>query len=401
MLSFAAHAVKAGALKAELQTAAGEQATADLVAACSKDVANKVFVARLSEPLNRLQPHEFVCWTRRFLQLPPLLRLGNARARRGFDYHMETCLGSHAAEEDAWLDLYGGHDNGNCAPTMHGKHKGHTLLKWAVHRLAKQVPRVRCIVEPETHKVLLSQFSKQQCRALFPKRPSKKRSKDIARVLEALEEVRAMPEGSDREAKYREVLKQLNALNNNNKQEEKKAVRLDIQLLHRDDELLVDGTLVHSMTKTGKQAEAKRTWERLLSDITAVRDKPAAAIDSARTKKFTTYNPLLCIIKKQVLDKRRRKEPKFTPLAVTTFGEFGPGAVVVQEWLAMRLKADLEATLQTVGQRPDGRTPAQLTGVFRARFRMALLMVAVRRAAACQQGSGLPSSCVRGAALRR
>ena len=53
----------------------------------------------------------------------------------------------------------------------------------------------------------------------------------------------------------------------------------------------------------------------------------------------------------------------------------------------MRLKADLEATLQTVGQRPDGRTPAQLTGVFRARFRMALLMVAVRRAAACQQGS--------------
>ena len=102
-----------------------------------------------------------------------------------------------------------------------------------------------------------------------------------------------------------------------------------------------------------------------------------------------------------MLDKRRRKEPKFTPLAVTTFGEFGPGAVVVQEWLAMRLKADLEATLQTVGQRPDGRTPAQLTGVFRARFRMALLMVAVRRAAACQQGSGLPSSCVRGAALRR
>ena len=122
---------------------------------------------------------------------------------------------------------------------------------------------------------------------------------------------------------------------------------------------------VHSMTKTGKQAEDKRTWERLLSDITAVRDKPAAAIDSARAKKFTTYNPLL--------DKRRRKEPKFTPLAVTTtFGEFGPGAVVVQEWLAMRLKVDLEATLQTVGQRPDGRTPAQLTGIFRARFRMAL-----------------------------
>ena len=32
MLSFAAHAVKADALKAQLQTAAGEQATVDLVA---------------------------------------------------------------------------------------------------------------------------------------------------------------------------------------------------------------------------------------------------------------------------------------------------------------------------------------------------------------------------------
>ena len=95
-------------------------------------------------------------------------------------------------------------------------------------------------------------------------------------------------------------------------------MRLDVQLQHGPDELLVDGTIVHSLCKSHRQAEAARTWERLLSDIKAVKDKPAAAIESARAKK-------------QVLDGRRRKEPKFTPAAVTTFGELGPGCSVVQE----------------------------------------------------------------------
>ena len=55
------------------------------------------------------------------------------------------------------------------------------------------------------------------------------------------------------------------------------------------------------MTKAGRQPEIKRTWERILSDVKEVKDKPAAAVDAARAKKFQTYNPLLYVIKKQVL----------------------------------------------------------------------------------------------------
>ncbi len=36
----------------------------------------------------------------------------------------------------------GSHDNGNNAPTMQGKHKGHTLLKWTINRFARKVPSV-------------------------------------------------------------------------------------------------------------------------------------------------------------------------------------------------------------------------------------------------------------------
>ena len=165
-----------------------------------------------------------------------------------------------------------------------------------------------------------------------------------------------------------------------------------MQLQHGPDELLVDGTIVHSLCKSHRQAEAARTWERLLSDIKSVKDKPAAAIESARALKYQTYNPLLYVMRKQVLDGRRRKEPKFTPAVVTTFGELGPGCVVVQEWLAMRLKAHLTP----LGERPDGVKVSQVVGRFRADFRLSLMMVSVRRAAAMLLGSGLPGCCVRG-----
>ena len=122
-----------------------------------------------------------------------------------------------------------------------------------------------------------------------------------------------------------------------------------------------------------------------------VQDKPAAAVDNARKGKYQTYNPLLYVIKKQVIDGRRFKEPVFTPATITTFGELGPGCVVVQEWLAMRHKADLRAQ----GQRPDGANVSALTGAFRAEFRMALMLTAVRRASAMQQASGLPRGCTR------
>ncbi len=116
-----------------------------------------------------------------------------------------------------------------------------------------------------------------------------------------------------------------------------------MQLRHGPDELLIDATITHSLCKSQRQAEAARTWERLLSDIKSVKDKPAAAIEQARAKKYQTYNPLLYVIKKQVLDGRRQREPRFAPAAVTTFGELGPGCTVVQEWLAGRLKRHLES----------------------------------------------------------
>ena len=85
----------------------------------------------------------------------------------------------------------------------------------------------------------------------------------------------------------------MDALNTANSTEEKKAVRLDVQLRHGPDELLIDATITHSLGKSHRKAEAARTWERLLSEVKSVKDKPAAAIEEARAKKYQAYNPLL------------------------------------------------------------------------------------------------------------
>ena len=231
------------------------------------------------------------------------MRLNNAEERDGFDYHMEHCLGNHAHGDDRYLDLYGSHGNGNCGPSSHGIHKGHSLMKYVYARFGKMVPGVLVEVEPRTHKVLLDQFSQAQCRQLFPKRPSKKRTQDVKDIVDELDLAMKLAEGKDKRDKVRDLTARMDALNTANTKEDKKAVRLDVQFKYGQDELLIDCSITHSLAKSHRRAEAKRTWERLLSNIEAVQDKGAAAIEAARSVKNQTYNPLNRIRGKKIGEK--------------------------------------------------------------------------------------------------
>ena len=393
LLTHAAQSAAANTLAETIRSRSGTTCgDHDLVASCSKDNSQFAFLAPLSDKFNRLLPQHFVPWARMFLQLPPLVRLGNAAPVEGFDYEMETCLGSHSQGEAARLDLYGSHDNSNCGPAAQGKHSGHTWLKWTVNRFARMVPGVRCEVEPQTHLVLNNQFTREQCRRLFPKAPSRSRIEQIRKLIDEMDQLQRLPPDDARTRRQRELSERINALDTASDSEKKKAVRLDARLQHEGDELLVDCTIIHSLSKAHARAEAKRTLERLDSTVLEVRDKPAAAIDTARRRKEQAYIPLIYVLKKQLLDGRRLKEPVFTPMAVTSFGELGPGCAVVQEWLAMRLKAHHTAA----GSRPDGQEVAHLTRSFRRRFRTAIIMVAIRRLGALQRNSGLPDECAWG-----
>ena len=80
------------------------------------------------------------------------------------------------------------------------------------------------------------------------------------------------------------------------------------------------------------------------------------------------YAPLIAIASKQKMDGKRTHTPVFTPVVLTTFGEFGPGAVWVREWIATRYKRDLAAA----PPRPDGAQVSTLMAAFRSDFNMML-----------------------------
>ena len=84
------------------------------------------------------------------------------------------------------------------------------------------------------------------------------RAKQTQDMVDALEEVRRMPAGEEKDRKAAEVNGKMDELNIANNQEEKKAVRLDVYLQHDLDELLIDGTIVHPSLR---QAEARRRVE--------------------------------------------------------------------------------------------------------------------------------------------
>ena len=125
------------------------------------------------------------------------------------------------------------------------------------------------------------------------------------KMVDELDLTMKLAEGKDKRDKVRDLTARMDALNTANTKEDKKAVRLDVQFKYGQDELLIDCSITHSLAKSHRRAEAKRTWERLLSNIEAVQDKGAAAIEAVRSVKNQTYNPLLYVIKKQVLDKRQ------------------------------------------------------------------------------------------------
>ena len=110
------------------------------------------------------------------------------------------------------------------------------------------VPGVQVVVEPETHKVLLDQYSASSCRKLFPKRPSKKGTAQVKEIVDGLDDAMKLPDGQDRSSMVRELTARMDALNTENQHEDKKAVHLYIQVKCGQGRVLVDCSITHSLS---------------------------------------------------------------------------------------------------------------------------------------------------------
>ena len=64
--------------------------------------------------------------------------------------------------------------------------------------------------------------------------------------------------------------------------------------------------------------------------------KKAAGLMAVHQTKLDRYSLLAALAERQVLDGLRAVAPVILPVAVSTHGEFCPGAVRVQEWLTSK-----------------------------------------------------------------
>jgi len=91
----------------------------------------------------------------------------------------------------------------------------------------------------------------------------------------------------------------------------------------------------------------------------------SAGLMAVHQTKLDRYALLAALAERQALDGLRSTAPIILPAAVSTHGEFCPGAVRLQEWLTGKYRA----RLLLEGDRDDGEKTEDLTAAFRREFR--------------------------------
>lgn len=132
-----------------------------------------------------LTNEQYICWCLSFLGLPPTNTLGNHAAHPEFDYPVQTCLATHRGQT-RHLDADGAHAASFCPAAHAGRMKKHNYLARVIGKAAKEAG-LRVTLEPDTHSLLLGEFSKAECRRIFPRHASARYKELFKDVLAALD----------------------------------------------------------------------------------------------------------------------------------------------------------------------------------------------------------------------
>ena len=106
--------------------------------------------------------------------------------QEGFDYPVQRCLSKHGVHTVPFLDAGGCHAASGCKSAVAARSKKHMYLTRVVVQAAKDAG-LNVTAEPDTHGLLLGEFSKADCRRIFPKYASKLYQERFQAVLNALE----------------------------------------------------------------------------------------------------------------------------------------------------------------------------------------------------------------------
>lgn len=346
----------------------------DVIQAGARTYAGQIFAQPITQSHNRFNTQSYLQYVRFFLGLPPALTIGGTVVSSEFDYPVQKCLAEHKGTCQL-LDANGDHASSGCPSAQHARIRKHDTIKRVVAAFAQEAGLVtRC--EPDTHSLLLGEFSKADCRRIFPKQMSKAYRAAFDNLSQAQVFIASDQCSFSLDQKRSYIQNKIDAIPEH--AGDTKGLRVDVSIENPStgETKWLDITVAHPSCVTYRPAELKLLAQRRLTaavkDFYFLQDNyeydPSPTLLEREVEKVDLYGHLVVVAAKQHLDGKRSTLPSFTPFVASDYGEIAPQALAFQEWLVnqFRLKCIRD------GDQSNGHSTVDLVRSFRHRFKMAI-----------------------------
>lgn len=340
---------------------------AEFILAGSSGPVGSIFARRLSarhkEPFTAVNYIHFV---RFFLGLPPVHTVGDATVDPNLDYPVQRCI----AHQDAVLDASACHAS-SCTSANFARTRKHNHIVRVIASMARSAG-LETSVEPQTHRLLLEEFTPAQCRSIFPSRISAAYRSAFTELSEALKQFDDVQHpGFPSERKQRcvaDITANMPAV----AQRDLKGLRVDLSVVDpkSGQTFWADVTIAHTAAPTYQVAEMAFTAAH--RELTALRQTTTPSLPCAisptltqrEAHKSAKYARLIQIATRQYQAGMRARPPAFAPVAMSTTGSLGSGAATLLDWICSKFHDVIEESQP----RPDGFTTKHLSAGFRGRM---------------------------------
>jgi hypothetical protein len=348
---------------------------ADAIAAAAKTSAGRIF----NEPFRKYQlpfafsNSEYVAFCRFFFALPPPTTIGGLTSQPGYDYAVQKCLSRHGNNIDSFIDAGACHASSNCPATSDARIKKHTNIVRSLCAAARQAG-LKVKSEPDSHALLLGEFSKEDCRRIFPAHASVEYKSQFKQLMKTVISVSECKDSyNENQALLQEQIRLLPQL----KDKDTTGLRLDLAVEDpiSGESLWIDASVVHTTCTSYVSQEFFATTQRRLSQALAdecrlpdvLKFEPSPSLVTREVAKTEKYSRLLSVAAKQYREGRRTKPPTFSPFVLSDFGELGRNAQDVHEWLVGKFKKHHKNQFRT-----DGLSIDELVRAYRHNLKLSV-----------------------------
>jgi hypothetical protein len=195
-------------------------------------------------------------------------------------------------------------------------------------------------LEPDTYVLLQEEFSRIECRRVFPRKFGAAYRKLFAQMIPAYQAAARARTTTDKAAAMACVRTILDSfpLSNNR---EMSGLRVDVAISDPETgaERWVDVSTVHTTSQSYLKAEYEDVKRRVAAAELAVEPAcnpalldPSPAVAAREKLKRDKYAILVAIAAKQTAEYKRSATPAIAPFILSDNGEMGPSANELQEW---------------------------------------------------------------------